>query len=99
MPDVFGLRAFDGAKPLTRMLTGQFPNEIQLLVPDMDIAPQGFHDILIEDLSASPTWQSCRVSKGCFGPCGSAGQNWTSFAETVVAVSGGVVYCLEGIGQ
>ena len=63
-PDVFGHHAFYGAKPLTRMLTGQFPNELRLLVPDMDIAPQGFHDILIENLLASPTWRSCRVSPG-----------------------------------
>ena len=53
--DVFGLRAFDGSKPLTRMLTGQSVNELWLLVPVMDITRQGFHDILIEDLSASPT--------------------------------------------
>ena len=27
-PDAFGLRAFDVAKPLTRMLPGQFANEL-----------------------------------------------------------------------
>ena len=27
-PDAFGLRAFDITKPLTRMLTGQFANEL-----------------------------------------------------------------------
>ena len=61
-PDVFGLRAFDEAKPLTRMLTS--PNELRLLIPDMDIATQGFHDIAIENLSASPSWRLCRVLPG-----------------------------------
>ena len=59
--DVFGLRAFDGSKPLTRMLSA---NELRLLVPDMDIIPQGLHDILIDDLSASPTSRCCHVSHG-----------------------------------
>ena len=46
-PDVFGLRAFDVTKPLTRMLPGQFPNELRLMIPDLGIAPEGFQDILI----------------------------------------------------
>ena len=32
-PDVLGLRAFDVAKPLTCMLSGQFPNELRLMIP------------------------------------------------------------------
>ena len=62
--DVFGLRTFDESKPITRMLTGQSANELRLLVPDMDINPQGFHDILIKDLSASPPLWCCHVSLG-----------------------------------
>ena len=34
------------------MLPGQFPNEPRLMIPDFDIAPQGF----FEDLSATPSW-------------------------------------------
>ena len=60
-PDVFGLRAFDVAKPLARMLPGPFPNELRLMIPDLGIAPEGFHDILIEDLSATPSWQLHRL--------------------------------------
>ena len=63
-PDVFGLRAFDVAKPLTRMLPGQFPNELRLMIPDLGIASEGFHDILIEDLSATPSWRSRRLLPG-----------------------------------
>ena len=37
MPDVFGLRAFDVAKPLTHM-PGQFSNELRLMIPDLGIA-------------------------------------------------------------
>ena len=80
--DVFGLRAFDVAKPLTRMLPGQFPNELRLMIPDLGIALEGFHDIVIEDLSATPAWRSRRLLPGdvtplCVGrgsyfrPCGS----------------------------
>ena len=34
------------------------------MIPDLGIAPQGFHDILIEDLSATPSWRSCRLLAG-----------------------------------
>ena len=54
-PDVFGLRAFDLSKPLTRILPGSFPCELRLMLPDLDIAPEGFHDVLMENLAASPT--------------------------------------------
>ena len=59
--DAFGLRAFDVAKPLTRMLTGQFANELRLMIPDLGIAPEGFHDIMIEDIAATLTWGSHRL--------------------------------------
>ena len=46
------------------MLTGQFPNELRLLISDMDIAPHSLHDIMIKDLSASTSWRSCLVLPG-----------------------------------
>ena len=41
-PGVFGVRAFDVAKPLTRMLPGQFSNELRLMILDLGIAPENF---------------------------------------------------------
>ena len=67
-PDMFGLRAFDVAKPLTRMLPGQFANELRLMIPDLGIAPEGFHKIMIEDLAATPTWRSQCLLPGDFSP-------------------------------
>ena len=63
-PDVFGLRAFDVTKPLTRMMPDQFPNELRLMILDLGIAPEGFHDILIEDLSDTLAWRSHRLIPG-----------------------------------
>ena len=63
-PDAFGLRAFDITKPLTRMLPGQFANELRLLIQDLGIAPEGFHDVVIENLAATPTWRSRRLLPG-----------------------------------
>ena len=63
-PDAFGLRAFDISKPLTRMLPGSFPCELQLMLPDSKIAPDGFHDVIVENLAASPTWRSRHISPG-----------------------------------
>ena len=63
-PDVICLRAFDVAKPLTRMLPGQFLNELGLMIPDLGVDPEGFHDIVIEDLSDTPAWQSRRLLPG-----------------------------------
>ena len=34
------------------------------MLPDLDIAPVGFHDVLIENLAASPTWRSRHISPG-----------------------------------
>ena len=42
-PDVFGLRAFDKAKPVTRMLPGSSPCELRLMVPDDKLGKDGFH--------------------------------------------------------
>ena len=61
-PDAFGLQAFDNRKPLTRMLPGSSPCELQLLLPDSKLGTGGFHDVLIDNLSASPTWRSSHIS-------------------------------------
>ena len=50
-PDVFGLRAFDEDSPIARMLPG-----CSLLGID------GFHNIIIENLTALPTWRSSHTS-------------------------------------
>ena len=65
-PDAFGLRAFDSTKPLTRMLPGSFPcqREFRLILPDLKIVMDGFHDVIIENLAASPTWRSRHISPG-----------------------------------
>ena len=55
-PDAFGLRAFDSKWPLTRMLPDSSPCELRLMLPDLIIATDGFHDIVVENLAASPTW-------------------------------------------
>ena len=45
-PDVFDLRAFDSSKPLTRMLPGSSPCELRLMLPDGEVGPEGFHDVI-----------------------------------------------------
>ena len=61
-PDAFGLRAFDPTKPLTHMLPGSSPCELQLMLLDGDVGPEGFHDVIIENLAASPTWRSLHIA-------------------------------------
>ena len=61
-PDVFGLRAFDDTKPVTRMLPGSSPCELRLMLPDDRLGNDGSHDIIIENLSGTPTWRSSHVS-------------------------------------
>ena len=58
VPNIFNLWTFNSAKPITWMLPEQFPNELRVLIPDQGIAPEGFHDIVISDLSATPGWRS-----------------------------------------
>ena len=60
-PDLFGLRAFDADKPVTRMLPGSSPCELWLMLPDDKLGADGFHDVIIENLSATPTWRSSHV--------------------------------------
>ena len=61
-PDAFGLRAFDHGRPLTRMLPGSTPCELRLMLPDSIFGNDGFHDVLIENLAASPSWRSGHIS-------------------------------------
>ena len=60
--DAFGLRAFDHRKPLTRMLPGSTPCELWLMLPDSTMGSDGFHDIVIENLAATPAWRLSHVS-------------------------------------
>ena len=55
--DAFGLRAFDHEKPLTRMLPGSTPCELQLMLPDSTMGSDGFHDVVIENLRTWPLLQ------------------------------------------
>ena len=61
-PDVFGLRAFDKTKAVTRMLPGSSPYELSLMIPDDKLGNDGFHDVMIENLSGTPAWRSSYVS-------------------------------------
>ena len=61
VPDVFGLRAFDSGEPISRMLPGQFQNELCVLIPDAGAAPVAFHDIVMMDLGATPKWRTHRI--------------------------------------
>ena len=61
-PDAFGLRAFDHGKPLTRMLPGSTPCELRLMLPDSTMGSDRFHDIIIDNLAATPAWRSSHVS-------------------------------------
>ena len=60
-PDTFGLRAFDHKKPLTRMLPGSTPCELRLMLSYSTMGSDGFHDVVIENLAATPAWRSSHV--------------------------------------
>ena len=62
LPDAFGLQAFDHGKPLTRMMPGSNPCELRLMLPDSMLGTNGFHDVLIDNLAASPSWRSGHIS-------------------------------------
>ena len=61
VPDVFGLRAFDSREPISRMLLGQLPNELCVMIPDAAASPVDFHDIMLSDLRATPVWRARRI--------------------------------------
>ena len=48
----------------SRMLPGQFPNALCVLVLDAAASPLNFHDIFFEDLNATPEWRARRVVPG-----------------------------------
>ena len=51
VPDVLGLRAhYEDAKP-TRVLPGRARNSVQILVPNTNATPRGFHDITLVDMT------------------------------------------------
>ena len=63
-PDAFGLRAFDGKMPITRMLPGSGPCDLRLLIPDAGLGKAGFHDVVIENLLGTSIWRSKHVTPG-----------------------------------
>ena len=50
--------AFDADRPVTRMLPGSSPCELRLMLPDVKLGIDGFHDVIIEKLATTPTWRS-----------------------------------------
>ena len=46
------------------MLPGPFPYPLRLLIPDLGIAPAGFHDVVVENLAVTPTWRSRHLHPG-----------------------------------
>ena len=60
-PDVFGLRAFDPRKPICRMLPGETPYNLRVLVLDAAASPVNFHDIVLEDLLATPEFRARQI--------------------------------------
>ena len=61
-PDAFGMQAFDNKKPLTRMVLGSNRCEFRLMLSDSKLGTDGFHDVLIDNLAASPSWRSGHIS-------------------------------------
>ena len=43
------------------MLPGSSPCELRLMLPDGKLGIDGFHDVIIENLAVTPTWQSSHV--------------------------------------
>ena len=62
VPDVFGLHAFDHRAPAVRVLPGKFSNTVRVLVLDVNVAPVGFHDVLVANLSNTPVYHVKPVS-------------------------------------
>ena len=34
------------------------------MLPDGNVGPEGFHDVIVENLAASPTWRSQHIAPG-----------------------------------
>ena len=64
VPNIFGLQAFDCREPISRMLPGQFSNELRVLVPDAAATLVNFHDIVLEDLHATPALLARQITPG-----------------------------------
>ena len=62
VPDVISLQAFDDREPVVRVLPGEFPNTVRVLVPDVAASPVGFQDVLIENLSNTPDYHARLVA-------------------------------------
>ena len=43
------------------MLPGSTPCELQLMLPNSRLGTNGFHDVLIDNLAASPSWRSGHI--------------------------------------
>ena len=54
VPDVFGRLAFDPREPISWMLLGETQHNLRVLVPDAAASPVNFHDIVLEDIRATP---------------------------------------------
>ena len=52
------------AHAIVRMLPGSTPCELRLMLPDAKLGIDGFHDIIIDILTASPPWRSSHISQG-----------------------------------
>ena len=61
MCSAFGL-LHDATKPVTRMLPGSSPCELRQMLPDDELGIDGFHDILVENLSGTPACRSSHVT-------------------------------------
>ena len=48
--------------PIAQMLLGSTPCELWLMLLDAKLGIDGFHDIIIENLTASPTWRWSHIS-------------------------------------
>ena len=60
--DVFGLRAFNADRPVTRILPKSSPCKLRLMLPDAKLGIDGFHDVIIKNLAATPTWRSSHIA-------------------------------------
>ena len=91
--DVFGLRAFDPDKPISRMLPGSLPCELRLMLPDAKLGIDGFHDVIITCLLRRPggrhtfrrrTFHHCTGvgRKLCSTPCAVGRRMWSASAAT-----------------
>ena len=72
---VVSLRAFDDQATLVRVLPGDYPNIVRVLVPDECAEPRGFHDLLLEDLSSM---EACHVRPASAADLTKLRQQWSS---------------------